>query len=137
MHSMAPITHSLTMGDVVQRVKMSKIVTLEICPVHLCTVHCHGLPSNLDLVFFLFSIDFTIKLINQQSPFCNFGHKFYRPLITWLLRLLLWYLLNQHLPSHLRIDKPKVVWQSQSQKLTTRFSLKLQFPTTPTQICLN
>ena len=97
MHSMAPITYSLTMGDVVQRVKMSKIVTHEICPVHLCTVHCHGLPSNLDLV--LFSIDFTIKLINQQSPFCNFGHKFYRPLITWLLRLLLWYLLNQHLAS--------------------------------------
>ena len=30
-----------------------------------------------------------------------------------------------------QIDKPKVVSRSQSQKLTTWFSLKSQFPTTP------
>ena len=32
---------------------------------------------------------------------------------------------------HLRIDKPKVISRSQSQKLTTWFSLKSQCPTTP------
>ena len=32
---------------------------------------------------------------------------------------------------HLVIDKPKVIIQNQSQKLTTWFSLKSQWPTTP------